>query len=471
MNKQDGNKSFLEQEAARVRAKAARNLMIVLIVTAAMGVAGLITAIYGITSMDGFGGTMTGTLGIMMMLAFGFPYSVLKNGWSQVLEKEIASVKKTEVQMAEGQRKNREKKEAEERAAAQRLKELEEEEANGFPYAIAEEFYRACVKQGIRSMDSEVNKQRALLIAKNDPRFNAPGYEELCTKMFTAGRDHINAAAQAASARKEESKVSSARQSDVQAAAVEKEIFGLFGRDKRVRMLQEKLRPVNERLNEILKNERELMSAVAAVGQIGMEKETGWGTAAGIASGIGGTVAGIAAASGINAQNAGIRERNAARQAVTSRQMSQAFDSLEKTNGATKRDLRRQIEQVEKEIEKTALKLMDENVPAQELAAALTLGKPRVRFTKGRTMEIQVDVSGGGGHLIAGEVPAAIDGSILAEVYEGKKLVGRAYLNLPLYGVDGSEARVTLTAHCLEAAPDRNYEVRLIPQAMWLIEV
>lgn len=471
MNKQNSSKSFLEQEEARVRAKAARGLVIAMIVTAAMGVAGSIIAIYGITSMDGFGGTMTGALGIMMMLAFGFPYSVLKNSWSQVLEKEITSIKKAEVQMAEGQRKNREKQEEEQRAAAQRLKEVEEEEANGFTYAIAEEFYRACVKQGVRSMDSEVNKQRALLIAKNDPRFNAPGYEKLCTKMFTAGRDHIKAAAQAASQQKANKKTAEARKKDFTAAMAEKEIFECYGRDKRVRMIQEKIRPVQMRLNEILKNEQELMSAVAVVGQLGMEKEKGWGTAAGIASGIGGTAAGVAVASDIAAQNAAIRERNAARQAASSEQMSHAFASLEKQNGSTKRGLRKTIEGYAKEIEKTALKLMDESVPAQELAASLTLSRPQISFTEGRTMQIKADVSGGGGRIIAGEVPAAIDGSFLAEVYENGKRIGQAYLNLPLYGIDGSAEKVTLTAHCLEAMPGGQYDVRLSPQTFWLIEV
>ena len=63
------------------------------------------------------------------------------------------------------------------------------------------------------------------------------------------------------------------------------------------------------------------------------------------------------------------------------------------------------------------------------------------------------------------------NGSFLAEVYEKGKQIGCAYLNLPLYGVDGSAERVTLTAHCLEAVPGGQYEVRVTPRKLWLIEV
>lgn len=99
---------------------------------------------------------------------------------------------------------------------------------------------------------------------------------------------------------------------------------------------------------------------------------------------------------------------------------------------------------------------------------ALTVDIPQIAFTKGNSMLIRTKVAANKTFTIAGSVPAVIDGSFMAEVYEGDRKIGEAYLNLPLAGAKGT---ATLRGHCLEGKPGGVYTVVIIPVALWLIEV
>lgn len=103
-----------------------------------------------------------------------------------------------------------------------------------------------------------------------------------------------------------------------------------------------------------------------------------------------------------------------------------------------------------------------------ELMEALTVDIPQIAFTKGNSMLIRTKVAANKTFTIAGSVPAVIDGSFMAEVYEGDRKIGEAYLNLPLAGAKGT---ATLRGHCLEGKPGGVYTVVIIPVALWLIEV
>lgn len=81
---------------------------------------------------------------------------------------------------------------------------------------------------------------------------------------------------------------------------------------------------------------------------------------------------------------------------------------------------------------------MTEDRPVAELMEALTVDIPQIAFTKGNSMLIRTKVAANKTFTIAGSVPAVIDGSFMAEVYEGDRKIGEAYLNLPLAGAKGT---------------------------------
>ena len=117
-------------------------------------------------------------------------------------------------------------------------------------------------------------------------------------------------------------------------------------------------------------------------------------------------------------------------------------------------------------IEKEKLTLVEE-LPAEELMEALEIGSVQMAQTNGKSILIQVKVSAKKTFQLAGEVPAVIDGCLLAELYRDGELYGQAYLNFPFEGADKDQ---TLKGYCLEPMEDAAYTVIITPLALWLVE-
>ncbi len=123
------------------------------------------------------------------------------------------------------------------------------------------------------------------------------------------------------------------------------------------------------------------------------------------------------------------------------------------------------LEEAKKELAKTELSI-EEFPPSEKLMGDITIGTPRVSFTNGETMLVQVDVSAQ--NYEVAEVPAVLDGCLITEIFDGEKKVGEAFLNFPRDGV--TKEKQTLTGHYLGAKPDVSYKVIIIPKDLWLIE-
>ena len=156
-------------------------------------------------------------------------------------------------------------------------------------------------------------------------------------------------------------------------------------------------------------------------------------------------------------KNAEIRSSNAAMGSLA----NMALAAL----GWKKMTIQNKMDAIQKEKEKIKLHLMEER-PQEELMETLQFSQPEANFTSSGTMLIYVTVSSKKQWKISG-VDAVIDGSFLAEIYEGDRLIGCAYLNLPR---DGIVETVSMEGHCPAAKPGGDYTVVIIPNALWLIE-
>lgn len=324
---------------------------------------------------------------------------------------------------------------------------------------IFQNFYESCRKKEIDPTGSEADKQRALLLAQENADLVQIFGEKLDgghVEAYRMGKQRVEEQAAAEKKAAKEAKIAEQRRIDEQAAALEKAISKLYGRDKRLFFLQQEL-------DAAVKNQKEVKEVVDRWVQRYEQADKGskgssWGTMGGIAAGITGSTAvgAVVAADAMN-RDADTRAQNAALK-YDLLQQAPHYDSMMKHAAS-------RVKNAQAEIEKAKLSLMEE-YPLVELMDGISLGEPQIAFTPGNTMLIQIGVSAKS-YQIA-EVPAVLDGCFVAEIYEEEQKVGEAFLNFPRDGITTKQQ--ILKGHCIEARPGVSYTVLILPVALWVIE-
>ncbi len=354
------------------------------------------------------------------------------------------------------QRKNDEK------MAEIRRGEMLEEQKLGFTYQAAESFYAECLKNNITNLtSSRANCQRALLLAKSKKDWNIPNVEKRYMELFNVGRQRALEARQ----READKKLDAVRAVEARRAAKAEELSEYRGREKRAKMLQDNLQEAERRLNAALQANVMAWGAMKNLSDASMEKEKDWSIAAGVASGIGGVVAGAAVAGDIASQNAGIRQRNEARKAAFADQSEAFFNETTRSN----RDARGAVDKLKRQINETKLKLTDESLPAEQLMRYLKVENLSATPTEGEYIGVTAQVSYRKKLRVVEDVNGQIDGAVAAKIYRGDKEIGKAYLILPVFGLP-YEKPTQLEGICTERYTAGEYRVELKPINLWLIE-
>lgn len=351
---------------------------------------------------------------------------------------------------------------AEKVKAEKRAIERQEEQKLGFTYQAAESFYAECLKNNITNLtSSRANCQRALLLAKSKKDWNIPNVEKRYMELFNVGRQRALEARQ----READKKLDAVRAVEARRAAKAEELSEYRGREKRAKMLQDNLQEAERRLNAALQANVMAWGAMKNLSDASMEKEKDWSIAAGVASGIGGVVAGAAVAGDIASQNAGIRQRNEARKAAFADQSEAFFNETTRSN----RDARGAVDKLKRQINETKLKLTDESLPAEQLMRYLKVENLSATPTEGEYIGVTAQVSYRKKLRVVEDVNGQIDGAIAAKIYRGDKEIGKAYLILPVFGLP-YEKPTQLEGICTERYTAGEYRVELEPINLWLIE-
>ena len=321
------------------------------------------------------------------------------------------------------------------------------------------DFYQTCKSKGINPLESEADRQRALLLAKENQNLVSLFGEQLDGGHVEAYRMGMEIKETA----EREAKIAAQRAKDQAAFALEQALSSKRGREKRLFFYQQvESSAIRAKISaqEAFDSALKLGAEITLASQ---QRESSWGTLGGIAAGItGSTAVGAAVAADTMNKNAGIRAHNEAIRQNVFQNLQPGMDaSLQAAGRAEKR-----IKAIQRQMEKIKLTLVEER-PLDDLMQELSFGAPQVAFTGGNTMIIRMAVQPKSEYKIAGSENAVIDGSFMAEVYEGEEKIGTAYLNFPLAGAEGP---VTLKGHCLEAKPGGTYTILILPIALWLIE-
>lgn len=306
-------------------------------------------------------------------------------------------------------------------------------------------FFVECVLAKVDDFSVSKNAERAKLLADKYKLAYPNGIEAL----YKLGREKHEPITQLFLQDKLEKK----RNQEKKEFAKLNKYADLTGRDKRIAML-------TDQLDLFRHNAKVLDDYSLTLMQSTQQREHDWASMGGLASGIAGPAAGLAIANDFQMQNMNIRAENARRYQAA----LPAYMSL--SNSASVN--RQNANQIEKEIEALKLKLVsDEN--SDELMNKIAFDNTDVLVSKTGAAMVCTSAAVKSKLTIYEDVPAVIDGTIVAKIYDEDRLCGTAQLVLPIYGL-GEEPAV-LNGICLDCCEQgKTYTAKFVAKHLWEME-
>lgn len=313
-------------------------------------------------------------------------------------------------------------------------------------------FFVECVLAEADDFSKPKNKQRAELLAD---KYNLE-YPNGIEALYQQGLDEHKAVSRRIE--QERQRLAQDRLNAKRAEEKEKmehlsEYSVFFGTAKRVTMLS----AIADDLYAKAENLEQYAKWICGVGR---KPELDWASLGGLASGIAGAGAGIAVAMDIQLQNMQIRAENA-------QQLATFYPLIEKMRNAASEN-RQAAERTIKEIEEAKMKLVSEDDP-MDLIKKIYFCNTSVTVSETGTATVHTSASVSSKLKIFDDVPAVIDGTIIAEIYDKNQLCGTAQLVLPLYGLVGKNT--SLEGMCLDCCkPGKKYTVKFTAENLWAME-
>lgn len=309
---------------------------------------------------------------------------------------------------------------------------------------MLDRFFVECVHSEVDDFSKAKNKQRAQLLADKYNLKYPNGIEELFERAL---KEH-----EAISQRSALNHLEGER-------AVERREFerlnkyaDLTGKAKRIAMLLDQAAELRKEAKSQYKYADMLMRS-------GQQKERDWAIWGGIANGIAGPGAGVSTAVDIQMQNMQIRAENEKRRQAA----LPAYMSM--TNSAQRN--RRNADEIMKEIENFKLKLVSDE-SAAELMKKISFSNTDVLVSETGAAMVCTSATLDVNFKIFDDVPAVVDGTIVAKIYDGNQLCGTAQLVLPMYGL-GQD--IPLKGICIDCCkPGKKYTAKFTAKNLWAME-
>lgn len=314
-----------------------------------------------------------------------------------------------------------------------------------------EKFYQQCIKNGIRECHTEGEREKAILIAKQNG-----------IKITSGISDYFYEAKQIIEKNKLE-KAETDQKKRLQEQRRQEEILynqlnqyaSYYGREKRIAMLKEERGKVLVKISESQKR-------IDGINTTFFEKEHDPYLHGGIASGIAGTGAGVTRALEIQQKNADIRERNAKNAVLLSPSIFKLREEISR--------YKKQEKQILNEISQAELKLVAKET-TDVCFRKLSFTNTKTKVLEAGSCAVTVEVEMFEPIVIFDNIQGIIDGTVIAEIYDSNKCIGKANMVFPKYGIKYGD-KITLSGmvlFCGEA--DKNYTVKYcMSDKLWAME-
>ena len=309
---------------------------------------------------------------------------------------------------------------------------------------MLDRFFVECVLAEANDFSKPKNKQRAQLLADKYNLKYPNGIEEL----YQQGLNGHKAVSQRFVLNRLEEK-----------RAEEREEFNrlnkysdLTGKAKRITMLTDRAAELREKAKSQDRYADMLMRS-------GQQKERDWATWGGIADGIAGFGAGVSTAVDLQLQNIQIRAEN------EKRRQAALPGYMFMTNSA--QGNRSNANAIMQEIEDFKLKLVSDE-SAADLMQKISFTNTDVLVSETGAAMVCTCASLDPDFKIFDDVPAVVDGTIIAKIYDGNQLCGTAQLVLPIYGLGQN---IPLNGICVDCChPGKRYTAKFTAKNLWAME-
>ena len=328
--------------------------------------------------------------------------------------------------------------------AAAKKEAAQKQAAEVIEATMLDRFFVECVLSEADDFSKPKNKQRAQLLADKYNLKYPNGIEEL----YKQGLNGHKVVSQRLVLNRLEEKRAEERKEFERL----NKYSDLTGKAKRIAML-------TDRAAELRKEAKSQDQYAEMLMRSGQQKERDWATWGGIADGIAGFGAGVSTAVDIQMQNMQIRAEN------EKRRRAALPGYMFMTNSA--QGNRRNADEIMKEIENFKLKLVSDE-PAAELMKKISFSNTDVLVSETGTAMVCTSASLDSKFRIFDDVPAIVDGTIIAEIYDGDQLCGTAQLVLPIYGLGQN---IPLNGICIDCCkPGKSYTAKFTAKNLWAME-
>ena len=231
-----------------------------------------------------------------------------------------------------------------------------------------------------------------------------------------------------------------------------------FGTDKRMAMLLDEQKYFLKQISSIANTQCRLQANQGLF----LQKEHDHYIHGGIATGIAGAGAGVVRALEIQQKNAEIRAQNA-----------KELEYLQKVSNVYSRttgNYKQRAKALAEEIEGISKKMVSEDSPVS-CFEKLEYTYTRVSVTDLGSCIVKVNVKIPEPFFISDNVEGIIDGTIIAEIYDGNVCIGKANLVLPKYGIKYRRVAELTGMALFCGAVNKNYTVKFCPsENLWAME-
>ena len=323
-------------------------------------------------------------------------------------------------------------------------KETAQKQAEVIGATMLDRFFVECVLAEADDFSKPKNKQRAQLLADKYNLKYPNGIEEL----YKQGVNEHKAVSQRFVFNRLEEK----RAEECNEFERLNKYSDLTGKAKRIAML-------SDRAAELRKEAKSQDQYANMLMRSGQQKERDWATWGGIADGIAGFGAGVSTAVDIQMQNMQIRAEN------EKRRQAALPGYMFMTNSA--QGNRKNADEIMKEIENFKLKLIAEESSA-ELLEKISFSNTDVLVSETGAAMVCTSASLDPEFRIFDDVPAVVDGTIIAKIYDGEQLCGTAQMVLPIYGLGQN---IPLNGICIDCCePGKSYTAKFTAKNLWAME-
>lgn len=365
---------------------------------------------------------------------------------------------------------------AQEAEEAEKARLREQEYASGNWRFPAVRFYKECRDNGVSELDSNYALKKAEQLAKTflpkdllaSRSLSLYWTPQKVRQYFEEGREKEE---------RRSAKLAEAPQTGIlseenkEKNTLYKRLAKLKGTQKREAWLSHDIEKISKRIKEIEDARGKLFQLGGImVASAYQEPTRDWATAGGIASAIGGPVAGIAEASRVMAENAQIEERNKRNKEAVSRQVANMImsTSASTVDLSEARDvLWEESAQLEKKI------VVEEGLHLFDHLSTYKSVKVVDSKSENASYNTQVTVSFSNQYEseTAQKTPLVMDGTLRAKIYCGKVLVDTVYVPLPQFGVPcGGRADITVVTPKYMAREIGKYSVDLAPVYLCIMD-